>query len=76
MPETRYIKEFNKGTLTAEIPYKVSDEEVAGEEADREPQSHDSEADRQHDVRYWRHQQQCGVQNEQERQHIGRPSES
>lgn len=35
MPETRYIKEFNKGTLTTEIPYKVSDEEVAGEEAER-----------------------------------------
>ena len=35
MPETRYIKEFNKGTLTAEIPYKVSDEEVASEEAER-----------------------------------------
>ena len=35
MPQTRYIKEFSNGVLTAEIPYEVSDEEVAGEEAER-----------------------------------------
>lgn len=35
MPQTRYIKEFKKGVLTAEIPYEVSDEEVASEEAER-----------------------------------------
>ena len=35
MPQTRYIKEFSNGVLTAEIPYEVSDEEVADEEAER-----------------------------------------
>ena len=32
MPETRYIKEFTNGKLTAEIPYEVSDEELEREE--------------------------------------------
>jgi len=32
MPETRYIREFTNGKLTAEIPYEVSDEELEREE--------------------------------------------
>ena len=34
MSETRYIKEYTNGVLTAELPYEVSDEELA-EEAER-----------------------------------------
>ena len=31
MPGTKYIREYTDGVLTAEIPYEVSDEQLADE---------------------------------------------
>ena len=31
MPDTKYLREYTDGVLTAEIPYEVSDEELTEE---------------------------------------------
>jgi len=36
MAETRYVREYTNGILTAEIPYEVSSEQLADEAEERE----------------------------------------
>ena len=36
MPETRYVKEFKDGVLVNQVPYEVSDEQLADEKARRD----------------------------------------